>query len=163
MRKIVWDIKVAEEMLIERAPSKPVQTESQVVEVTERPKRNGNGHSATRKRRLEGHEKDTIRKFFIFQNGQIGDDDCVELLKNHQDQGWADLSIFQITGFVSYLHRETAKGRIHIRDRQAYHQFVETKYKQGTSYKNWGATWEPPKFTAIAKPTVNKPRPFRYA
>lgn len=159
MRKIVWDREAAVKKLDEEI-RKPVQTESQVVEVIDRPKRNGNGHSTTKKRRLQGDEKDTIRKFFIFQNGQIGDDDCVELLKNQQ---WADLSIFQITGFVSYLHREAARGRIHIRDKQAYHQFVEKKYKKSESYKKWEAKWEPPRFTAIAKATISKPRPFRFA
>lgn len=86
--------------------------------------RNGNGHKSEKTRDLHDRERDGMRNWFISKNGQIADDDCVEF-KNGMA---ADVAIFQVTGFISYLHRDVACGRTQLSDLAAYEKWMHDKY-----------------------------------
>lgn len=73
---------------------------------------NGNGHKSDMKRKLLNHEKDKIRAFFISNDGIIEEDACVKFREEALDP---IVAIFQVTGFVSYLHREIASGKDIVR------------------------------------------------
>jgi len=89
-------------------------------------KRTGNGHKSDMKRKLNDQEKDLIREEFITLNGQIHEDACVEVHKKLPVP--TDIGIFQVTGFVSYLHFQVAARKIIVRDLQAYETFLQAKY-----------------------------------
>ena len=66
-------------------------------------KRLGNGHKAVKVRDLNAHEKKLIRThLFLPKNGHLKLNDCVDFKRRFN---WNDVSIFQITGYVSVLHR----------------------------------------------------------
>ena len=87
--------------------------------------RNGNGHKRTKKRDMTGEEKDQIRAEFLSVNGQIFPDACVGIHSRMADR--ANLGIFQVTGFVSYLHFQIAVGKIILSDPAAYETFIQQK------------------------------------
>jgi hypothetical protein len=84
-------------------------------------KRSGNGHKVAKIRSLYGNEKDTIRAEFLNLNGQIAEDAC----KPIHDSLDKDVSIFQVTGFVTYLHSMIAGGSLEVRDMPAYLSFLQ--------------------------------------
>lgn len=85
--------------------------------------RNGNGHAVGRKRKLNSPEKDNIRADFKRLNGEYEDQkkSCTALLP----QMGNDITVWQITGFVSFLHREIAAGRFEVDDMDSYMKFLE--------------------------------------
>ncbi len=109
-------------------------------------KRNGNGHEAKFKRKLLDIERDTIRNEFINLNGQLADDqkECTRI----RDLIGDPITVWQVTGFVSYLHRDIAAGgkTFHqLKDIGAYLNWMKDKralWEQYTSekYKNKRAT-----------------------
>jgi hypothetical protein len=72
----------------------------------------GNGHKKEKVRNLFNHERDYLRSAFLLRGGMLNEDDCLGLKANMA----AEVAIFQITGFISYLHREVAQGKIHLND-----------------------------------------------
>lgn len=80
------------------------------------PKGSLNGHKASMKRKLEEQEKDFIRSQFINLNGIIYEDVCIKI---HKELG-KEVTIFQVTGFITLLHRYVAKGEIELRDMGSY-------------------------------------------
>jgi hypothetical protein len=103
-------------------PSERTPEEQEVL----RQRRNGNGHKSTMTRKLNDTEKDQIRAEFIALNGQVHEDACVQVHKNLPDSN--DVGIFQVVGFVSYLHFQVARGKIILRDLTAYEEFLQKKY-----------------------------------
>ena len=87
-------------------------------------KESANGHKIEKKRDLLDTEKDSLRAFFESVDGQVEEDGCVTL-KNSMD---ADVGIFQVTGFISYLHREVASGKIKLNDVEGYIEWMKSKY-----------------------------------
>jgi len=89
--------------------------------------RNGNGHKTGFVRKLNDHEKDIIREDFMRLNGCYEDKvkSCTLLLP----MLGSEITVFQVTGFVSYLHREVASGRINMPDMDAYIEFMK-KHKE---------------------------------
>jgi hypothetical protein len=66
-------------------------------------KRLGNGHRSEKRRDLKDHEKRLIRNhLFLPKMGHLKLDDCVNFKRKFN---WNDVSIFQITGYVTVLHR----------------------------------------------------------
>ena len=66
-------------------------------------KRFGNGHKSVKIRILTDHEKKLIRNtLFLPKNGHLKFNDCVDFKRRFD---WKDISIFQITGYVTVLHR----------------------------------------------------------
>lgn len=96
--------------------------------------RTGNGHSALAKRKLNDPEKNYIRQEFMALNGEFKDakKSCTAMLP----QMGADISVWQITGFVSYLHREIAADRLQVPDMPAYLTFLEAHKKLWAQYNS---------------------------
>lgn len=155
-RKILWD---AEEQVEETSPpiqTLPVPQEPAVVPVQSQPvvvqpkgftrpykTRYGNGHKITKKRDLWNNERSQMRTFFMNKNGQIAGDDCVTF--KHQALHY-DVAIFQVTGFISYLHAEVAQGKISTLELVAYEVWMRTKYN-GTLW----ARYNNPIYVAVRK------------
>jgi hypothetical protein len=141
-RKINWD---PSEQVIEEEPApallvvpKPVPVApratgtAQVTVIKPKITRNriGNGHKKQKVRDLHDSERTFLRSTFQAKNGQIEDDFCVDLkYGNGSATGMdADVAIFQITGFMSFLHREVAQNRLVLQDLQAYCNWMHTRY-----------------------------------
>lgn len=94
--------------------------------------KSGNGHKSEKKRDLTDTEKDSIRAEFVAQNGTADDDHWVEFKKGMDDE----VAIFQVTGFVSYLHREVARGNIILGNQSAYLTWLKGQYKLWAQYQS---------------------------
>jgi hypothetical protein len=126
-RKIVWTPKVA----VQPPPIKESPPEHKVlIQAKTYPKRTGNGHKVEKKRALNPTEKDCIRTWFLQRNGQLENKDCRHFITMYLSDS-SEVAIFQITGYVSYLHREVACGRVIPRNIDAYVTWV--RMKQGMS------------------------------
>ena len=101
-------------------------------------KKSGNGHKSAKVRELEDSEKDLIRSVFTSLNGQITEDACKPILSKMDPV----ISIFQVTGFVSYLHRKVAEGVVILRDLSAYLEFLK-------QHRGLWATYNSPKYEAL--------------
>ena len=102
--------------------------------------RTGNGHKKTMTRKLFDEERAIIRGAFTQKNGQFKEEDCVQLRASRLNQV---VAIFQVTGFVSYLHRAVASGMTQLRDLPAYLNWMEGKYSS-----LW-AQYNNPRFVAL--------------
>jgi hypothetical protein len=120
---LVMRPEVAEAVRQNSADLTPQNPTSKIITRT----RIGNGHVRSKKRPLASLERDCIRDFFLNLNGQIEDDNCVSFKR---DKMPAEVGIFQVTGFVSYLHREVAEGRTVVNNLTDYEQWMRTKYGQ---------------------------------
>lgn len=153
-RKIRWDPEP------ERAPApepeKITEPDAKVkypqteVAYQAKPARNGNGHKRNRKRALTGPEKDAMRAFFMRKKGCIQDEDCV----THHSMMDQEVTIFQVTGFISYLHRQVACGSLTFSpsDQTAYVEFMKNRHDL------W-ATYNSPKYVAMRKQNTGKGGP----
>jgi len=96
--------------------------------------RNGNGHKEAFKRKLNDPEKNFIRAEFMKLNGQFEDakKSCTAMLPNMG----VEITVWQITGFVSYLHREIAAGRFKVNDMPSYLSFLENHKKLWAQYNS---------------------------
>jgi len=161
-RVVNWDV---DEMVVEEeapkappaisvapAPARPATPETSSLRVGQtdkslvaepKPKvtrnRTGNGHTPEFKRKLNDTERAFFRSSFLRKDGRFEEDGCVTLKSGVHE----DVAIFQVTGFISYLHREVAQGRIELRDLHAYLNWMHTKYEGlWSQYNN-------PRFTAV--------------
>jgi len=98
------------------------------------PVQSGNGHKSEKVNALEEWEKDLIRNEFIKLNGEILRDTCLDIKKKLNK----DTAIFQVTGFVSLLHKYVLKGEINLPCLDRYYNFQylkkhgEEEYRQTT-------------------------------
>jgi len=92
--------------------------------------RNGNGHRAAMKRKLIDQEKDRIREFFLLKSGMIGDDDCVV----HHKAMDQTVTIFQVTGFCTYLHKKVAMGDLTLTNLPGYISWMKTRRDLWSQY-----------------------------
>lgn len=150
-RKIRWNPDPEPVVAIEAKPSPVPQTG--LVPPPPKPARAGNGHKSVKVRNLDGNEKDVIRTIFIKEGGTAADDRWVSLHKTFEHV----VGIFQVTGFVSYLHREVAMGKLTffgIR-MSKYEAFMKTR-------RNLWATYNSPKYRAMraeAQTAIASPDP----
>jgi hypothetical protein len=125
-----------------KAINKPVHTEvvHQVINTAPLTQtvRSGNGHKSLKVRGLDDAERDKIRRFFLAYNGEIKPDACVSLHKTMSP----DLAIFQITGFVTYLHGECRKGLVPLRNYARYETYLQ-------SHRDQWATYNSPKYVSM--------------
>lgn len=112
------DQSVEEEPKEEPLTQTKSQTNSETV-------RNGNGHKIEKVRDLDDNEKDILRTEFMAFNGQFLYKDCSKNLKPRMG---SDIAIWQVTGFISYLHAEVARGNIILEDLPKYLEFLKEKY-----------------------------------
>lgn len=103
-------------------PHTPTQNQTTLIETHVRPSRNG--HKSEMVRKLNNTERDLFRTAFITKNGEFEEDDCVVLKRRVS----AEVAIFQVTGFISYLHRDVAQGRTVLPDLQRYKDWMSSKY-----------------------------------
>jgi hypothetical protein len=99
-------------------------------------KHSGNGHKSNFKRKLVNLEKDAIRAEFLSINGCGTEDHWVVFRKNNLS---AEVTIFQVTGFVSYLHRDVAahgKTMKQLPDFQAYLKWLKNQYGLWKQYNS---------------------------
>jgi hypothetical protein len=102
--------------------------------------RSGNGHKKEKIRSLLDSEKDHIRSCFCGHNGQIEDDVCVAI---KQDQAiGTEVGIFQVTGFVTYLHNQVAMGKLILKDINKYLEFLQ-------GHRDLWARYNSPKYQAM--------------
>jgi hypothetical protein len=102
--------------------------------------RSGNGHKAAKLRGLDDNEKSHIRRFFQAVNGEIRPDACVKLHNSMTTK--SEISIFQITGFVTYLHGQVMAGLETVRDLNRYMTYLQ-------SHRNMWAKYNSPKYAAM--------------
>lgn len=93
-------------------------------------KKSGNGHVAAKVNNLSDPEKDLIRAEFIRLNGEIAEDSCLPIRDKCRDT----ITIFQVTGFVTYLHKKVADGSIMVNDVTAYETYLQGHRKLWTTY-----------------------------
>jgi hypothetical protein len=101
-------------------------------------KRSGNGHKVAKIRSLYGNEKDMIRAEFLRLNGQITEDACKPILAGLDK----DVSIFQVTGFMTYLHSQVAGGALEVSDIASYLTFLQ-------GHRSLWARYNSPKYAAM--------------
>lgn len=97
-----------------------------------------NGHYARKKRDLQDSERDIIRAAFLSKNGEIEEDACVEI-KADLDP---DVTIFQVTGFVTYLHNQIASGSLVVKNMASYEIFIQ-------NHRDLWAKYDSPKYRAM--------------
>ena len=139
-RKILWDpSKYAGEPDDQAPPSLPatpepkpekeiipLKTQAVIVQAKRAYKqRIGNGHPIRKTRNLTDPERTRMHTFFRDHNGQIGEDDCVA---NKTFFVALDVTIFQVTGYISRLHDSVAQGLLKLKDLPAYEVWMRTKY-----------------------------------
>lgn len=103
-------------------PAPPARPQATVIQT--RVRRNGNGHKSAMVRKLNSEERNLFREAFIRKNGEFEEDDCLVLKRRVS----AEVAIFQVTGFISYMHRDVAQGRTILPDLQSYKNWMSTKY-----------------------------------
>ena len=126
MRKVNWN---PLNQIVKPEPSPPVSPSQPLTHNTfEQPQkvRNGNGHHSEMVRKLNEGERAQLKNKFLSKNGQIANDDCV-IFKGQMISDC--IAIFQITGYISVLHRYVAMGRLKLRDLNAYKEWMHAKYK----------------------------------
>ena len=126
---------------IKKEPKKVSEPKSiEVIIPSLEPTRSGNGHKSLKKRDLTDSEKNDIRSFFLNKNGQIENNACVEYKKGMD----SEVAIFQVTGFVSYLHLQIACGKLRVHDMSTYLEFIG-------SHRNLWSTYDSPKYRAMRR------------
>jgi hypothetical protein len=90
-----------------------------------------NGHKSKKVRSLHDEERDIIRNEFINLNGQTTADHWVQFKEQFIPQV---VAIFQITGFVSYLHREVAKNSLILPNITAYKEWLKGQINLWAQY-----------------------------
>lgn len=93
--------------------------------------KNGNGHKIGKKRKLTHLEKQKIKEAFIKVGGIIEEDFCKKI---HQNMN--NVSIFQVTGYVTSLHSKVSRKKISIPDFNTYAQWMRKRRKKWASYKS---------------------------
>jgi hypothetical protein len=109
--------------------------------------KNGNGHEAKKKRDLEDSERNVIDTEFQALNGEFEDakKSATAILPTLGNE----VTVWQITGRISYLHREIAAARLNVPDMDKYMAFLQ-------AHKELWAQYNSPKYQALrAQSTVN--------
>lgn len=107
--------------------------------------RSGNGHQKLWKRPLSDDEKNIIRKKFKKLNGMIREDSCLPIKEELAE----DVSIAQVTGFVTYLHNCVRDGSLELPDMKAYEKELQTHHEAWAKYDS-------PKYKAMRSRLLRK-------
>jgi len=134
-RRINLDLtELTEESGVSEIPTPtPAQTPREIPE--ERPpvnqprrirNRTGNGHRKQAVRKFLDCERDYMRSVFQEKNGQLEHGDCAIIKRDLLDGN--EIAIWQVVGFISYLHRSVASGVTLLRDPPSYLTWMQNKY-----------------------------------
>lgn len=97
-----------------------------------------NGHKKEKIRNLFDSEKNKIKEWFKKKNGCITNDASVEFRKGFNP----DVKIFQITGYIAYLHGQVKRGKLILSDMLSYE-------KNRTSQRLLWASYDSPKYAVL--------------
>jgi len=119
------------------------------------PSRSGNGHVVAKTRDLTEHEQNKIEtRLFLQNNGEIKSDLCVEFKTRHMS---SDVSIFQVTGYVTALHGRVARGKLHLSNLAAYETFIR-------QHRTLWRTYDSERYRSMRRlPPANQHRRPRFA
>ena len=129
---------LTEEKQVKVATKKQSVPQSDKIVPLHKSKSNRNGHKSNKKRKLNDFEKNYIRSKFYSLEGRLYRNDCVQIRlylnttkKNprlsQSGKERSEITPFQVTGFMTYLHKEVAKGEIVFIDMDAYNQHLVLK------------------------------------
>ena len=104
----------------------------------------GNNHSCGKKRRLTDQERDFITSVFDKKNGNLDEKDCSDIA-DHLGLSVNGKTPWQVTGYVSELHRRVADGRHTVPDKSKY---VPPAKKTSLAVTQPSAQTASPKFAA---------------
>ena len=124
-RKIFWDKDLAVEEPEPVVP--PKQAPKFDLDEVLLPKPVTTIKSQHKTRNLKDDERTTMRVYFIQKEGRVYGDDCVEL----KTMLSPDLSLWQVTGFISLLHHEVAEGKIKPANLSLYEDWLKVQYEAG--------------------------------
>jgi hypothetical protein len=155
-RKIFWEpepepipeVKVVAEIKIQK-PKKPANATTPPI--LHSPKRNG--HKSNKERELIEQERAYIKSIFMSLSGCLNASSkmcsflCNKLNETKESIRLtqkipgilADLSVFQVTGYVSVLHRHIAKGTLDLESsekRDRYLSWMQSRYKLWARYNS---------------------------
>lgn len=120
-----------------RVPYAGTKVEGSIPNVTPVPAipkpRNGNGHLSLKKRKLTDNEKDHMRSFFRSKNGIFKEDDLVRFREKNLDP---EVSIFQVTGFMTLVHKDIAAGRFSVPNMGAYLEWMRGQRRLYARYNS---------------------------
>lgn len=102
----------------------PAQPATQIAVEVKTP-RNGNGHKSEKIRSLNDVEKDILRDAFVSHDGRFLYKDCTTDLMPLMG---SDITVWQVSGFLSQIHVEVYKGLIQLQNPEEYFQFMAEKY-----------------------------------
>ena len=93
-----------------------------------------NKHVCKKVRSLTDAEKDLIRNEFLNLNGIFEESkkDCTRI----RDRLSPDISVFQVSTYVLFLHRQVASGRLQVSDRRAYFSALRDRRKHWLTYRS---------------------------
>lgn len=107
-----------------------VSSSTPVLELPRRT-RKGSNQKSEKKRKLQDWEKKTIEKDFIAHNGDM-DGRCSVL----KEKFGSEISISQIRGVVSELHRKVKRKELRLRREERYNNEMEAKRELWTTYRS---------------------------
>lgn len=132
MRRILWDgatTSTETKVIMQAKPvaASPQQASAFPTTPTLLPKkvRSTNGHVVARKRDLTNSERDLLREIFIENDGRFDYKQCT---KDVLPRMGNDVTVFQVSGFLSQIHVEVYKGQLQLKDPVAYYQLMANKY-----------------------------------
>jgi hypothetical protein len=144
----VSELKIVDNRLVIRTinppkPDKLVEHQTVNTSALTETVRSGNGHKIAKVRSLSDHEKNRIRVFFQAVNGEIRPDSCTRLWQSMvQEPDSKDISVFQVTGFVTYLHGQVMGGVDTVRNLPRYLAYLQTHREMWLKYNS-------PKYAAM--------------
>ena len=169
-RKILWDPEPVAEVTVTETSTQTVVTAT--IEASPNVTRNaptgprrrirtahaktsGNGHVVAKTRDLKEFERTKIEtKLFIPNNGQIKNDMCVEFKMKHLPD---DVTIFQVTGYVTALHGKVARGKLHLQNMATYEAFIR-------QHRTLWRTYDSERYRSMRRlPPANQHRRPRFA
>lgn len=147
-RKVHWNraaykaaapVETRREVVEAKRPSRPTQTRDSDVAL--------NKHEALYKRPLTAQEETIIKTEFLKLNGVFEPlkKDCTRIKNLLGDE----VSVFQVSGYVTRLHRLARAGELEMRDRRAYLATLR-------SHRNHWLTYEGEKYAEMREAATIK-------
>ena len=95
----------------------------------------GNKHARNFQRKLTEHEEALIKRAFLKLNGIFDPNkqDCSRIRDTLPAPD--EISVFQVSGYVTKLHRAAASGELELKDRRAYLTAIRAHRKHWLTYE----------------------------
>lgn len=167
-RKIVWDSEPERPTSI--AAEVKYQSKRKIQKLEAPPKEDSsalNGHKALKKRELTDADRAVIRREFLRLSGCLSDKDkiCSMLCEtlNEENRG-KPLSVPQVTGYVSVLHRYIAMRTLELTSEQRfkYFKWMEKQYGLWSQYNSDKYRKYRERKPTVPVPATSSPQRKRY-